>query len=68
MWKSFYYINDSMELTKITHFSNYTFILKNSKVLQLLAPLFLVLGAASPGKDNGTIILSLLRIAYSLFL
>ena len=54
MWNIFDFINDSMESTKITHFSNYKFISKQNEVSQLLAPLFSVLCAPSPCKDNGT--------------
>ena len=50
----FYYINDSMQSTKITHFSKDSFLSTKKKVSQLSAPLFLVLGAASTDKDNGT--------------
>ena len=51
MWNIFCFINDFNGITKITHFSNHIFLYINKKVSQLL---FLILSAASPGKDNGT--------------
>ena len=47
MWKIFYFIYE-WNRPKL-HIS-----WKKKKVSQLLAPLFLVLGAATPGKNNGT--------------